>query len=162
MIGRYVLAGLLLAGTMAPIASGRSVAASTEPPGVSEVWALEEAYWRYVKAGDVENYVTLWHADFIGWPCDQPHPMRKDSVGAWVKKVRDEDLAVTYALTREGAQDFDGIVVVHYQFTMESTYPDGRVEGVGVRKKITHTWLRVGSTWQIIGGMCGPLEQPGS
>ena len=158
---RLILACLLLLGTLGPIGSGLSFAASSEASAVSEVWELEEAYWRYVKAGDVENYATLWHEDFIGWPCDQPHPMRKDSVGAWVKRVDDEDLRVAYALTREGAQQFDDIVVVHYQFTMESTHPDGRVEGVGVRKKITHTWLRVGSTWQIIGGMCGPLGEQG-
>ena len=81
---RLILACLLLLGTLGPIGSGLSFAASSEASGVSEVWELEEAYWRYVKAGDVENYATLWHEDFIGWPCDQPHPMRKDSVGAWV------------------------------------------------------------------------------
>lgn len=161
MTNRIMLACLFLLGSLGAIGPGPSRAASPAAGGISEVWALEEAYWRYVKAGDVERYLTLWHEDFVGWPCDQPHPMRKESVGAWVQRVRDEGLRVEYALTREGAQQFDDIVVVHYQFTMASTHPDGRVEGVGVRKKITHTWLRVGSTWQIIGGMCGALGEPG-
>ena len=67
----------------------------------------------------------------------------------------------TVAGSREGAADSDDIVVAHFHFTMESTHPEGPVEGVGARKKITHTWLRVGSTWQIIGGMCGPLGEQG-
>jgi ketosteroid isomerase-like protein len=137
-------------------------ATAAEPAGVSEVWALEDAYWRYLKAGDVESYVTLWHPDFIGWPCDQPRPLRKASIGDRVRKVRDEKIAVVATLTREGAQAFGDIVVVHYGFTNVSTYPDGRVEGAGVERKITHTWMRVGDTWQIIGGMCGNIgEIPG-
>lgn len=38
-------------------------------PEEQAVWQMEEAYWRYVQAGDVEHYVTLWHERFVGWPC---------------------------------------------------------------------------------------------
>jgi len=136
--------------------------ASAESQSVSEVWAREDDYWRFVKAGDVESYVTLWHEKFIGWPCDQDHPMRKSSIGDWVRKIRDKKIAVTSVLTREGAEDFGAIVVVHYRFTRVDTYPDGRVEGRGRESKITHTWMKVGSTWQIVGGMCGGLAQGGN
>jgi ketosteroid isomerase-like protein len=125
---------------------------------VAAVWEREDAYWRYVKAGDVEGYVALWHDDFVGWPCGQPHPMRKASIGDWVRKVRDERLKVAAELTREGAQDFGDTVVVHYSFTRVDTWPDGRVEGAGRVDKITHTWKKVGDTWLIIGGMCGNVS----
>ena len=105
--------------------------------------------------------MTLWHEKFIGWPCDQDHPMRKSSIGAWVREIRDKKITVTSDLTREGAEDFGAIVVVHYRFTRVDAYPDGRVEGRGRESKITHTWMRVGSTWQIVGGMCGGLAQIG-
>jgi hypothetical protein len=124
---------------------------------VTEVWALEDDYWRYVKAGDIENYVKLWHDQFIGWPCNKDHPSRKSAIGDWVREIRDKKLKVEAVLTREGAQDFGDIVVVHYRFTRVDTYPEGRVEGRGQLSKITHTWKRVGNTWQIIGGMCGSL-----
>lgn len=161
MTPRAIIASLLLAGSLGPVVPSIASAAVPESPGVADVWAREDAYWRYVKAGDVENYVTLWHPDFIGWPCDQPHPMGKASIGDWVRKVRDEKLAVEYSLTHEGAQAFDDVVVVHYSFTMVSTFPDGRIEGAGIEKKITHTWRKVGGDWLIIGGMCGPLERAG-
>lgn len=131
--------------------------AAPGPDSVAQVWAREDAYWRYVKAGDVENYVTLWHPDFIGWPCEQPHPLRKDSIGDWVRKVRDQKIRAEVALVREGAQAFGDIVVVHYRFTNVSHFPDGRVEGAGIERKITHTWRRVGDDWLIIGGMCGDI-----
>ena len=150
MIGAIPLTGLLW-----------PVPASAQSRSVSEVWALEDDYWRFVKAGDVESYVKLWHEKFIGWPCDQASPKRKSSIGDWVREVRDKKIKVTSALTREGAEDFGDIVVVHYRFTKVDEYPDGRVEGRGRESKITHTWMRAGSTWQIIGGMCGGLAPAG-
>ncbi len=116
--------------------------ASAQSQSVSEVWAREDDYWRFVKAGDVDSYLTLWHERFIGWPCDRDHPMRKSSIGDWVREIRDKKIKVTSVLTREGAEDFGAIVVVHYRFTRVDTYPDGRVEGRGRESKITHTWMR--------------------
>ena len=83
--------------------------------------------------------------------------MRKPSIGAWVQQVREKHIKVAAELTREGAQDFGSIVVVHYRFTRVDTYPDGHVEGKDEASKITHTWMKVGDTWLIIGGMCGSL-----
>jgi len=135
------------------------VPASAASQNVAEVWAREDDYSRFAKAGDVESYRTLWHEKFIGWPCDQEHPIQKPAIGGWVRKVRDKKIQVTSVMTREGAEDFGTAVVVHYRVTEVDTYPDGRVEGQGSVYKITHTWMRVGPTWQIIGGMCGSLAQ---
>ena len=132
-------------------------ASGADATRVSAVWAREDEYWRDVKTGDVEHYRTLWHEQFVGWPCDEEHPLRKASIGDWVGKVRDKHLAVAAELTHEGAQDFGDVVVVHYSFTRVDTYPDGHEEGRGARRKITHTWMKVGNDWQIIGGMCGEL-----
>lgn len=37
-----------------------------------DVWLLEESYWRYVTANDIESYKSLWHEDFVGWPLARP------------------------------------------------------------------------------------------
>lgn len=127
------------------------------------VWAREDEYWRDVRTGAAEHYETLWHDRFIGWPCDQEHPLRKAAIGDWVRKIRDGHIAVAVELTHEGAQEFDDVVVVHYSFTRVDTYPDGQVKGRGERRKITHTWMKAGDTWKIVGGMCGelaPLPSP--
>jgi hypothetical protein len=131
--------------------------ASSDKQSISRVWALEDDYWRYVKAGDVESYVKLWHEKFIGWPCGKDHPLGKATIGDWVREVRDKKINVMVSLTREAAEDFGSIVILHYRFTRVDTYPDGHVEGRGHESKITHTWMKVGDTWQIIGGMCGSL-----
>jgi hypothetical protein len=139
------------------VVSGQTAAGGSESASVSQVWDRETEYWTYVKAGDVENYRTLWHERFIGWPCGSAHPLRKDAIGNWVQEIRDKHIKAAVDLTREGAEDFGDIVVVHYQFSRVDTFPDGHVEGKGEISKITHTWMRVGDTWLIIGGMCGGL-----
>jgi ketosteroid isomerase-like protein len=138
------------------------VQAEAEKASLSEVWSLEDNYWRFVKAGDVESYRTLWHESFIGWPCHEDHPVGKSAIGNWVQEIRDKKVSFASELTREGAQEFGSVVIVHYRLTMVSTYPDGHVEGLGQESKITHTWMKVGNTWQIIGGMCGRLTLPGT
>ena len=152
----FAVLALALASGPAPSASADTPVA--ESASIAQVWQREADYWRYVAAGDVDSYVALWDDRFIGWPCDQPHPLRKSGIGDWVRKVRDQHIRVDANLTREGAQDFGDVVVVHYSFTRVDTYPDGRVEGRGDVRKITHTWMKVGADWLIIGGMCGNLS----
>ena len=149
------LLGLLVSG--ADQATGQAAPSPPDSKSVSEVWERESEYWRHVKAGDVDSYVSLWHDRFIGWPCGEEHPKRKESIGDWVREVRDKHIRVSSEMTREGAEDFGNLVVVHYRFTRVDTYPDGKVEGKGKEKKITHTWMKVGDTWLIVGGMCGTM-----
>jgi hypothetical protein len=142
---------------LAPIAA----AGTASDDSVSKVWALENHYWEYVKNGDSEHYLTLWHKDLIGWGCAfaAPHPSGKGNVGGWVVKIGADHVRFTADVTREAAQDFGNVVVVHYITPMMFEYPDGRVINKDVGFKVTHTWMHVGDTWQIIGGMCAPLDR---
>jgi hypothetical protein len=131
------------------------VAPADTSASVAAVWALEDAYWRYVQAGDVASYRTLWHDRFVGWPCVTPHTATKDSIGGWVRRIRDEHIQLTFDLKREGVADLGSTIVVYYSTPMIRTYPDGRIEGRDTTWKFTHTWQRDRGRWQIIGGMCG-------
>lgn len=132
---------------------------SSDAP-VEAVWKREELYWRYVKAGDVDNYRTLWDEGFRGWPCKNQHTATKAEIGNWVRDIRDQKVKLTYSLTRDGAADYGDIVVIYYKTPMVYEYPDGR--GVDRDKvfKFTHTWRKTGNSWLIIGGMCGELPPP--
>jgi ketosteroid isomerase-like protein len=110
---------------------------------------------KYVQAGDVSSYLTLWHDRFVGWPCLNAHPAAKDSIANWVRTIRDGHIHLTSHLTREGAADFGDIVIVYYSTPMLREYPDGRVAGRDMVWKFTHTWRRDNDRWQIVGGMCG-------
>lgn len=74
------------------------------------VWQLEEAYRRYVQAGDVDSYVTLWHEDFVGWPCFSRTPSDKGGIGNWVRDIRDNRWKLTYTLRPLAARTFGDVV----------------------------------------------------
>ena len=134
-------------------------AAKDWTPAEQAVWQLEEDYWRYVKAGDVEAYVKLWHDDFVGWPCHELEPARKGDIGKWVQDVRDQGLKVAYQLKPLEMQEFGGdTVVVHYAAEIVYDYGDGTKSGAGLWRKFTHTWMKSGDIWLIIGGMCAAQE----
>ena len=123
------------------------------------VWHLEENYWRFVSAGDVDSYVKLWHDDFVGWPCFEWNPARKGDIGKWVRDIRDNRWKLSYQLKPLEIQAFgDDIVVVHYAAEYVYDYGDGTRSGVGLWRKFTHTWMRTGENWQILGGMCAAQE----
>ena len=118
------------------------------------VWQMEETYWRLVSSGDVEAYVFLWHDDFVGWPCFSWEPTGKANIGSWVEEIRDNNWTLTYELRPQAVQLFGDIAVVHYAAEYVFDYGDGTRKGEGDWRKFTHTWMKVGEEWQIIGGMC--------
>lgn len=122
---------------------------------LTDVWDREETYWRLVAAGDVSAYLDLWHSDFRGWPCATEHTATKSTIADWIKEIRDEHIQFTYRLQREGASVVNGVVVVYYRTPLIYRYPDGHVVGENTTKKFTHTWIKDGDVWRIIGGMCG-------
>ncbi|MGE0031090.1 MAG: nuclear transport factor 2 family protein [Steroidobacteraceae bacterium] len=122
------------------------------------VWQLEEDYWRYVRAGDVETYVQLWHEDFVGWPCHSKTPSDKSGIGTWVREIRDNHWKLDYTLRPLEARTFGDVVVVHYAAEYVYDYGDGTRSGAGLWRKFTHTWKKSDGRWQIITGMCAAQE----
>jgi ketosteroid isomerase-like protein len=127
-------------------------------PEERAVWQLEEAYWRYVQAGDVEHYVMLWHERFVGWPCFSAQPSDKSQIGGWVQEIRDGHLKFTYELKPLAVRVFDDVAIVQYAAMYVTEYGDGTRSGAGLWRKFTHTWKRTDGRWQIITGMCAAQE----
>ena len=122
-----------------------------------EVWRFEEDYWKYVKARDLESYLSLWHEDFVGWPGFSTKPVRKDSIGDW---TQDPDSKLTaYELRPAAVQLFGNTAVTHYAVSIRWSNRSGETESEVSR--ITHTWMKDGERWLIIGGMSAPLATSG-
>jgi ketosteroid isomerase-like protein len=122
------------------------------------VWRMEEIYWHDVQAGDVEHYLTLWHENFVGWPCFASEPSDKSTIGGWVKDIRDQHLKFTYQLQPKAVRVFGDVAVVQYAAEYVTEYSDGTKSGAGIWRKFTHTWKKTDGQWQIITGMCAAQE----
>jgi ketosteroid isomerase-like protein len=128
-----------------------------------EVWKLEEAYWRYVKALDLNGYRTLWHENFVGWPSVEKTPVGKAKIGNWITSATDKGQTLrNYELRRQAVRAFGDVVVAHYLVTRVWADKSGKAEGEGLWFRITHTWMKVNGKWLIITGMSAEVPKGGA
>jgi ketosteroid isomerase-like protein len=116
------------------------------------VWKLEHAYWDDVKAVDLVSYRALWRPDFVGWPYVSPAPQRKDHITDWIDQYTSKGLRLkSYSLEPAASHATGNIVLTYYWLT--ATWIDKSGNGTPKTSRITHTWLRTPTGWQILGGM---------
>ena len=124
----------------------------------TQVWQLEKAYWEYVKANDLDKYRALWHENFLGWPFISSVPVHKDHITDWITANTSKGIKLqTYSIEQLAVQVTGDAAVDYYR--INARWANG--EGAEVRTdrlRITHTWIRAGGTWQILGGMSSPVN----
>jgi len=124
----------------------------------TQVWQLEKAYWEYVKANDLDKYRALWHENFLGWPFISSVPVHKDHITDWITANTSKGIKLQSYSIEQLAVQVTGDVAVDY-YRINARWANG--EGAEVRTdrlRITHTWIRAGGTWQILGGMSSPVN----
>jgi hypothetical protein len=129
-------------------------------PDESAVWQLEETYWQYVKANDLDAYRTLWDERFVGWPSFSERPVGKANITDWIPPLHEDPaLRYDYRLQKEAVRAFDDSIAVHYLFW--DIWRDAKTGAIAREEgpfRITHTWQRRGEGWQIITGMSASYD----
>ena len=126
-----------------------------------QIWQLEKAYWEYVKTNDLEQYRTLWHQNFVGWPFVSSAPVRKDHITDWITANTSKGMALqSYSIEQLAIEVTDNVATNYYRIKFAWANAAGAVVRTD-RMRITHTWLRTHGTWQIIGGMSSPVNAEG-
>lgn len=124
-----------------------------------QVWAQEEAYWRYVQTNDAQHWAALWSDDFVGWPASKEHPMhRAEGIAEFRAGSSSLSHVTAYQLHRESVEMHSPVVITFYRVTFRIHHADGSESTHSAR--MTHTWMKRGSTWQIVGGMSAADAPP--
>jgi ketosteroid isomerase-like protein len=123
----------------------------------NEIWSQEVAYWEYLKATDIDAFMSLWHDDFIGWPNNQPVLANKAGMHQLVAGGLDaiQIKSVTYELNPLSVRVFDDIGIVYYKAHVVVETVNG--EEIATHERFTHTWLHTADGWKIIAGMSASL-----
>src|SRR5215470_3501479 len=120
--------------------------------GEQPIWDLEQKYWRYVEANDLDSYRSLWHTDFVGWPGVSAAPVRKDHITDWITAQTGQGRKFEFVELKPAAIQMHGdLAVVYYWSTYK--WVDKSGAGTARRTRVTHTWVKNGKDWQIVGGM---------
>lgn len=128
-------------------------------PAQKEVWQMEEVYWNDVKTSDADHYASLWHASFVGWPRDRERPVGKKELTEGAAKKMSEGRVLSYEFLSKTVTVVGNVGVTQYAVKATRAGKNGQNEVYTSR--VTHTWLRRGNTWQILGGMSAPFESSG-
>lgn len=116
-----------------------------------EIWDLEQAYWEYNRDADHKRIVASWHDKFLGWPDAEPKPIDKEQGARYARKNYAKPASYSFKIEPTGIQVLGNVAVNHYRVHLTSK--DGNAEETKRSMRITHTWIRDGSGWKILGGM---------
>lgn len=123
-----------------------------------EIWALEEAYMSAFENARHDEIVALLHRDFLGWPGESEMPTDKNQAARHLKDIFPESLELSFELHRSAIRVTGDVAITHYfvRIGAKDEVDAAKVQTV----RITHTWIREGADWRILGGMSGTV--PGS
>jgi len=129
-----------------------SAATLTLSPAEQAAWKGEETYWQFQKADDRDAFLALWDERFVGWPRRTSVPVDKDKMREDLKRAPDRKV-LDYKLEPLSVREYGGnVVITLYRATVHSTDNNGN-DGQTRPYRLTHTWMKTGQAWQIIGGM---------
>jgi ketosteroid isomerase-like protein len=129
-------------------------------PAADQVWSMEQSYWKYVQANDLDGYRSLWREDFLGWPSVSPEPVRKAHITDWMTAHASKGETLKYDLERLTVQVTGNLATATYR--IRATWVDKNGAGQPASVRIIHTWMRnPDGSWQILSGMSAPTNADG-
>jgi len=137
------------------IVSAPGVAQAQASANEEALWKFEHAYWSYVQANDLTSYSSLWHKDFLGWPAVSAAPVHKDHITDWITSQTSKGMTFKSVEFKPAAIQVNGdTAVTCYWMTYQWLDKDGK--GATHTLRVTHTLIKDGKDWHIIGGMSMP------
>jgi hypothetical protein len=116
-----------------------------------KIWALEEAYFSNLYKANYERVIALVHDQFLGWPGGLPQPIGREESSRFMKQLIPKPTACIIRIERAGIRVLGAVALTQYTLYVNCS------DTVGVTKiqssRITHTWVKEGGRWKLLGGM---------
>jgi len=116
-----------------------------------EIWALEEAYFANLYKADYEAVLAIVHSQFLGWPGTVPQPVDKEGSARFMRQLIPKPTSCTFKIEREGIQVLGEVVLTQYTIYVNGS--DTAAVAKTQTSRITHTWVKEGDRWKLLGGM---------
>ena len=116
-----------------------------------EIWALEEAYFANLYKADYDAVLAVVHSQFLAWPGSMPHPIDRQGSARFMRQLIPDPASCITRIEREGILLRGEVALT--QFTVHVNSGDSATEGKTQSSRITHTWIKEGERWKLLGGM---------
>ena len=148
----------LLAFTFLIAGSVYSAEGNPDPRSIKveeEIWANEEAYFTRLYQADYESVLALVHRQFLGWPGGLDQPADYDESARFMKQLISQPTSCIIKIDRAGIRVSGNTALTQYTLHVDC----GDAPGAKKIKpsRITHTWVKEGGHWKLLGGMSRDL-----
>ena len=116
-----------------------------------EIWALEEAYFANLYSASYERVLAIVHSQFLGWPDAVSQPVDKKESAHFMKQLVPKPTSCTFKIERAGIRVLGDVVLTQYLIHVNCSDTAGVAKTQSSR--ITHTWVKEGGCWRLLGGM---------
>lgn len=116
-----------------------------------EIWALEEAYFANLYKANYDVALAIVHNQFLGWPDAALQPVDKKKSALFMKQLVSKPSSCTFQIERAGIRLLDKVALTQYTIHINCADQSGSEKKQSLR--ITHTWVREGGRWKLLGGM---------
>ncbi len=116
-----------------------------------KIWTLEETYFTSLYNADHAGLLALVHDQFLGWPDAVAKPLDRRGSEDFMKKAFSKPSSCTLKFEREGIRVLGNVALTQYIIHASCSDAAGAVKKQSSR--ITHTWIKEGQGWKILGGM---------
>ncbi len=118
------------------------------------LWRLEEAYIQAHAEADHQTILSLWDEQFLGWPSRLREPSGKDRGPEYLAEFFPTPMRLAPRIERLGIRFAGDVAILFYRVHWGGSNESGTVTTATTR--LTHTWIKRGSEWLILGGMSSP------
>ena len=116
-----------------------------------EIWAQEEAYFTHLYQANYEGVLALVHRQYLGWPDGQANPVDYDESARFMKQLITKPTSCKIKIERAGIRISGNTALTQYTLHVDCG------DASGAKKispsRITHTWVKEGGCWKLLGGM---------
>jgi Calcium/calmodulin dependent protein kinase II association domain len=155
MKNTIILWTIILAFILFPYSQAYSATAGTDNRRNAveeEIWALEEAYFANLYKANYEGVLAIVHSQFLGWPgAAVPQPIDREESARFMKQLIPTPTSCAIKIERAGIRLLGEVALT--QYTLHVNCAEAPGGGKTQSSRITHTWVKKGARWKLLGGM---------
>lgn len=116
-----------------------------------EIWALENTYFSNLYKADYDGVLSLVDSRFLGWPDGHDTPVDYNESARFMRNLVTSPIPCTIVIDRKGIRIWGDTALTQYVIHVTLSGKDGTT--MVKSSEITHTWIREGARWKLLGGM---------
>lgn len=115
-----------------------------------QIWQMEERAWRSMEEGDIDGYLNIFSEDLVSWPTWTKGPVTKSHIK---KNLIPGDLQ-SCELKPLAVKVFGDTAITMYIYNTVDVLANTH------KVAVTHTWIKLGGKWRVIGSMTANCLRP--